>query len=73
MKPLTFTSSIGLAVGAPWEIVRGPNLTTDGCIIDFYAKAGDVGDYSAILALVPDYDLVIAMNLAGPDRRRRQV
>lgn len=67
MKPLTFTSSMGMAVGAPWEIVRGPNLTTDGRIIDFYAKTGDVGDYSAILVLVPDYDLVLAMNIAGPN------
>ncbi|EXJ65758.1 uncharacterized protein A1O5_10999 [Cladophialophora psammophila CBS 110553] len=67
MKPMTFTSSIGMAVGASWEIVRGPNLTADGRIIDFYAKLGDVGDYSAILALVPDFDLVIAMNFAGPD------
>lgn len=54
-------------VGAPWEIVRGPNLTSDGHIIDFYAKTGDVGDYSAILVLVPDYDLVIALNFAGPE------
>lgn len=67
LKPRTFTASMGLAVGAPWEIVRGPNLTTDGRNIDFYAKTGDVGDYSSIFALVPDYDLVIAMNVAGPD------
>lgn len=66
MKPSTFTSSMGVAVGGPWEITRGPNLTTDGRVIDFYAKTGDVGDYSAILVLVPDYGLTIAMNFAGP-------
>lgn len=67
MKPRTFTASTGLAIGSPWEIVRGTKLTTDGRNIDFYAKTGDVGDYSAILVLVPDYDLVMAMNVAGPD------
>jgi hypothetical protein len=67
LKPLTFTSSLGMAVGAPWEIVRGNNLTTDNRLIDVYAKTGDVGDYSAILALVPDFDLVLAMNFAGPE------
>ncbi len=68
MKPVTFTSSMGVAVGAPWEIARGPNLTSwDGRIIDFYTKTGNLGDYTAILVLVPDYDLVLAMNVAGPD------
>ncbi|KIW35172.1 uncharacterized protein PV07_01886 [Cladophialophora immunda] len=67
MKPKTFTSSSGVYVGAPWEIARGANLTSDGRVIDFYTKTGNLGDYTAILALVPDYDLVVAINLAGPD------
>ncbi|EXJ70281.1 uncharacterized protein A1O5_06349 [Cladophialophora psammophila CBS 110553] len=67
MKPKTFTSSAGVSVGAPWEIARGANLTSDARIIDFYTKTGNLGDYTAILVLVPDYDLVVAVNLAGPD------
>jgi hypothetical protein len=62
---------MGIAVGAPWEIARGTtNVTSDassGRVIDFYTKTGNLGDYTAILVLVPDYDLVIGMNLAGPD------
>ncbi|OAL28251.1 hypothetical protein AYO22_02957 [Fonsecaea multimorphosa] len=67
LKPRTFTSSAGVYVGAPWEIARGANLTADGHVVDFYTKTGNLGDYTAILALVPDYDLVMTMNLAGPD------
>ena len=67
MKPRTFTSSLGISVGAPWEIARGANLTSDGHIIDFYTKAGNLWDYNALLVLVPDYGLVMALNMAGPD------
>ncbi|KAH0840866.1 beta-lactamase [Fonsecaea pedrosoi] len=67
LKPKTFTSSPGVSVGAPWEIARGENLTADGRLIDLYTKTGNLGDYTAILALVPDYDLVVAINLAGPE------
>jgi CubicO group peptidase (beta-lactamase class C family) len=67
MKPATFTSSIGVAVGRPWEIARGTNLTSDGRIVDFYTKTGNIGDYTSTLVLVPDYDLVLAINIAGPD------
>lgn len=65
LKPKSFTSSSGLYVGSPWEIVVGANLTSDGRNIDFYAKTGNQYDYTAILVLVPHYDLVIAINLAG--------
>lgn len=57
----------------PWEIARsasshsGKNLTSDGRIIDFYTKTGNLVDYTSMLALVPDYDLVVAINFAGPD------
>jgi hypothetical protein len=65
LKPKSFTSASGLSVGSPWEITRGANLTSDGRNIDFYTKTGNQYDYTAVLALVPDYDLVIAINLAG--------
>lgn len=67
IKPRTFTSSSGTAVGQVWEIARAPNLTADGRTIDLYTKSGNLGDYTSIIALVPDYDLVFAVNLAGPD------
>jgi hypothetical protein len=67
MKPRSFTSSPGGYVGRPWEIVRGGDLTADGRIIDVYTKTGNVGEYTSILALIPDYDLVMAINMAGPE------
>jgi len=67
MKPKTFTSSSGVSVGEVWEIARGVNLTSDGRTIDFYTKSGNIGDYTAVIALIPDYDLIIAINMAGPD------
>jgi hypothetical protein len=65
LKPKSFTSSSGMSVGSPWEIVRGANLTSDGRSIDFYTKTGNQYDYAAVLILIPDYDLVIAINSAG--------
>ncbi|KIW12893.1 hypothetical protein PV08_08080 [Exophiala spinifera] len=65
MKPRSFTSSTGVFVGEAWEIVRGKNLTSDGHVIDIYTKTGNLYDYTNILVLIPDYDLVLAMNLAG--------
>jgi hypothetical protein len=55
MKPLTFTSSMTLAVGAPWEIYRVQS--TSNRITDYYTKGGDIGVYSSLLALIPDYNV----------------
>jgi hypothetical protein len=65
MKPRSFTSSTGIFVGRPWEIVRGTNLTSDGRVIEIYTKTGNLYEYTNILVLVPDYDLVLAINMAG--------
>ena len=54
MKPVTHTSSLTSSVGAPWEIFRVP---TSRGIVDLYTKAGDVGVYSSLLVLAPDYDI----------------
>ncbi|KAK4942842.1 hypothetical protein LTR10_017418 [Elasticomyces elasticus] len=67
MKPKTFTPASGVSVGEVWEIARGPNLTSDVRTIDFYTKTGNLVDYTAVIALVPDYDLAFAINIAGPD------
>lgn len=50
-----------------WEIARGANLTSDGRIIDVYTKTGNLDEYTTIVALIPDYDLAVAVNLVGPD------
>ncbi|KEF58085.1 beta-lactamase [Exophiala aquamarina CBS 119918] len=65
LKPRSSTSSSGPYVGGPWEVARGANLASDGRNIDFYTKTGNQYDYTNVLVLVPDYDLVIAINLVG--------
>lgn len=67
LKPATHTASWGMSVGGPWEIMRSDNITTDGRIVDVYTKSGDLGTYHAMMALVPDYDIVIAILLGGPE------
>ena len=66
LKPRTHTSSLGISVGAPWEIARANTLTVDGRIIDVYSKNGGLTDYNALFLLIPDYSLVVSMVSAGP-------
>lgn len=66
MKPTAHTSNLVNAVGAPWEIFRditGPNNR----IVDYYTKSGDIGTYSSIIALSPDYNVGFAI-LAAQDQ-----
>ncbi|KAF3058526.1 hypothetical protein GL218_05924 [Daldinia childiae] len=65
LKPVTLTSSSGLFIGAPWEIARGDKLTSDQRPIDVYSKAGDLGSHHAMFSLIPDYDLVVSVLIAG--------
>ncbi|KAH7157346.1 beta-lactamase/transpeptidase-like protein [Dactylonectria estremocensis] len=67
MKPASATSSWGYMVGHPWEILRTDNVTSDGRLIDIYAKSGDLGLYHTLTALVPDYDLVVTVIMAGAE------
>jgi hypothetical protein len=53
MKPVTFTSSMNIAVGRPWEIYR---VQSNGRVTDHYTKGGDIGVYSSLLSLIPDYN-----------------
>ncbi|CAI7613454.1 unnamed protein product [Penicillium manginii] len=57
MKPLTHTSSLNYAVGAPWEILSFGNERP----IDLYTVSGDFSTYSSVLALDPDH--VIGFNV----------
>ncbi|KAF7562637.1 hypothetical protein G7046_g1473 [Stylonectria norvegica] len=67
LKPVALTSSGGTMIGQPWEIVRTQNLTKDGRLVDVYTKAGDLITYHSTLALIPDYDLVLAVLVGGPE------
>lgn len=66
LQPVAATSTTGRMIGAPWEILRSTSLTVDNRQIDIPLKSGDIGTYHAKLALLPDYDLVIAVLSAGP-------
>lgn len=61
MKPTSFTSDPDISVGAPWEIFRAPGERTSFV----YTKSGDVGLYSAIVGLMPDYDVGFTVLAAG--------
>ncbi|CEJ59343.1 hypothetical protein PMG11_07971 [Penicillium brasilianum] len=63
MKPITHTSSLDYAVGAPWEIVS----FGDERPIDIYSKAGDIGAYSSTIALSPDHNVGVTVLSAGAD------
>jgi len=66
LKPKASLAAPGAQLGDVWEIYRSNNLTADKRLIEIYTKAGDLGGYHAILALVPDYDLVVSILTAGP-------
>lgn len=66
LKPHTHTSSLDQSIGAPWEISRVNGLTRDGRVIDIYGKAGDLQGYNSILALIPDYEIMMTVMVAGP-------
>ncbi|KAK6066809.1 Beta-lactamase-like protein-like protein 2 [Seiridium cupressi] len=66
LKPAGFTPSAGVLVGHGWEILRTKNLTGDERITPAFYKSGHLPGYQAALILVPDYDLVLTILLAGP-------
>ncbi|KAI0197845.1 beta-lactamase/transpeptidase-like protein [Astrocystis sublimbata] len=65
MKPVTSTSSPGVQLGGPWEILRSETVTRDERLIEYYTKSGNLGSYNNILALIPDYGLVITILSGG--------
>lgn len=73
MKPVASTSSSGLAMGAPWEILRSTTATADGRLVEFYCKAGNLNTYNNMLCLIPDYDLVLTILSGGAESNNRLV
>lgn len=67
MKPTEHTSSLGMSVGGPWEIIRTHGLTSDGRVIDLHTKSGDLGSYKGMIVLIPDFDVTFALLMGGPD------
>ncbi|KAI1102712.1 beta-lactamase/transpeptidase-like protein [Jackrogersella minutella] len=67
MKPVSSTSSSGLLMGGPWEILRSNTVTRDRRLIEFYCKAGNLNTYNNMICLIPDYDLVITILSGGPE------
>ncbi|KAI1499928.1 beta-lactamase/transpeptidase-like protein [Biscogniauxia marginata] len=67
MKPVTSTSSTGLLLGGPWEILRSDNVTKDRRLVEFYTKSGNINVYNNVLCLIPDYDLVITILTGGAE------
>ncbi|KAF5512936.1 Beta-lactamase-like protein [Colletotrichum aenigma] len=66
LKPSTFTSAPGEFVGKPWEGIFSANLT-GGRPVEMYAKSGDIFNYHAGLALLPEYGLTVSVLAAGPE------
>ncbi|KAI0465882.1 beta-lactamase/transpeptidase-like protein [Xylaria cf. heliscus] len=67
MKPVTSTSSTGLMLGGPWEILRSDTVTKDGRLIEYYTKSGNIGSYNNVICLIPDYGLVITILSGGAE------
>ena len=66
LKPGAHTDSLYGSVGKPWEIARS---FVNGRVVDAYAKTGNIGDYGAVIVLVPDYGVgfnVLTAAQAGP-------
>ncbi|KAL2829128.1 beta-lactamase/transpeptidase-like protein [Aspergillus pseudoustus] len=61
LKPVAQTSEIGFLVGAPWEIFS----LTKPRFISLYTKAGDIGNYSAMMGLSPDHAAGFTILAAG--------
>lgn len=65
MKPTAFTSSLVGAVGRPWEIYRAVTSAENNRVIDIYTKGGNLPGYGSSLSLIPDFDVGIAVMMAG--------
>lgn len=70
-KPASFTSELVAGVGYPWGVRRIPlsSFTSSGSgghrVVDTYNKAGGIGTYSALLVMIPDYEVGLVILTAG--------
>ncbi|KAL4904070.1 hypothetical protein BDW74DRAFT_185753 [Aspergillus multicolor] len=61
LKPRAHTADRSFSVGAPWEIFSVHDPRT----LDIYAKAGDIGSYSAMIGLSPEHDVGFTVLVSG--------
>jgi hypothetical protein len=69
LKPAAFTSSTtGNAAGTPWAILRPGNVprSSGARPLELYTMIGSVPFYGAYVALIPEYQVGIVVNIAGP-------
>ncbi|KAI5861567.1 beta-lactamase/transpeptidase-like protein [Durotheca rogersii] len=64
LKPFAFSSDPRAMVGMPWG-ARRINLEDTYRWTTAFNKAGNIGNYSALLALLPDFDIGISILVAG--------
>ncbi|KAI6087749.1 beta-lactamase/transpeptidase-like protein [Hypoxylon rubiginosum] len=64
LKPFAFSSDPRAMVGMPWG-ARRINLEDTYRWTTAFNKAGNIGDYSALLAILPDFDIGITVLSAG--------
>ncbi|KAI1463017.1 beta-lactamase/transpeptidase-like protein [Daldinia caldariorum] len=64
LKPFAFSSDPLAMVGMPWG-ARRIKLEDTYRYTTAFNKAGNIGDYSALLAILPDFDIGFTVLLAG--------
>ncbi|KAI1099668.1 beta-lactamase/transpeptidase-like protein [Jackrogersella minutella] len=64
LKPFAFSSDPLAMVGMPWG-ARRINVGDTYRYTTAFNKAGNIGNYSALLAILPDFDIGISILLAG--------
>lgn len=69
LKPVSFSSDFAAAVGMPWGLRRlrmgqsgNPHRT-----VTAFTKAGGVGDYSALISILPELNIGMTVMVAGAD------
>jgi len=68
LKPSAYTSSpSGGAVGMPWTIVRPVNVprASGKRPLEIYTMMGGIPIYGAYVAIIPEYQIGITVNIAG--------
>ncbi|KAI0144405.1 beta-lactamase/transpeptidase-like protein [Xylariaceae sp. FL1272] len=66
LRPVTFSSDPVSSVGSPWGVRRLPLPTNSSYqFATTFNKLGSMGKYSALLAVIPDFDIGFAVMGAG--------
>ncbi|KAI1274718.1 beta-lactamase/transpeptidase-like protein [Xylaria sp. FL0933] len=66
LRPVTFSSDPLSLVGSPWGVRRLPFLQNSTYqFATTYNKLGSIGKYSALLAIIPDFDIGFTVAAAG--------